>query len=128
MSRRENGVKFRHGCQRAGAADLNGDVLELRLGLFMGVFVGDGETWGLCGRTKLLPLTEIVDLDHRAIDFKWQLRFEFLQFPGSRDDFLHVFTYPPVAMRRETEFLEGFQYFGLFLEFSTLGDRVEDRL
>ena len=77
---------------------------------------------------ETLPLIEVVDFHHRAIDFKWQLRLEFLQLGGVRDDFFNVLANPPVAVYGEAEFLQSFQHLGLLLESRSLGNRVENRL
>ncbi len=105
----EDGFQLGDRRQRARATDLDRDVLQLRLCLFVRVLVGDGVARRFRGDSETFPLIEAVDLHHRAIDFEGQLRFERLQFGGARDDFFDVLTNPPVPVCRKAELLQSLE-------------------
>ena len=63
----EDRFEFGDGRERARAADLDGDALEQRLGLFGGVLVGDGPARRLGGEAGSLALREGVQFDDGAV-------------------------------------------------------------
>ena len=63
----EDGGEFGDGCENAGAADLDGDVVERGFLLLGQEFVGGGPARGARGEAELLALGAVEHLDDRAV-------------------------------------------------------------
>ncbi len=63
-----HGRQARVGDHRAGAADIDEDLQQLRVGFDGGEFVGDGPARVARHHAELLLLPAVVDLDHRAVN------------------------------------------------------------
>ncbi len=99
----EDRFKFRHGRERARAADLDGDALEQRLGLLGGVFVGDGPARRLGGEAGYFALREGVQLDDRAVGLVGELVPHLVEFVDGGDQFLRRAAVPGPFRRLEAE-------------------------
>ena len=87
----EDRFEFGHRRERAGAPDLDGDGVELRLGLFRRVFVGDGPARRLGCRARAALMLERIQLDDRAVGFVGELFADLVQFGNGGDEVVFRF-------------------------------------
>ena len=106
----EDGVEFGDGGEGSGAADLDGDGAEEGLGLFVGVFVGDGEAGGFGGGAEFGPEGEFVEFDDGAIDVVGEVVFVALEFFDAGDDVVDAGAGPPEVGDGEAGVAEGFDF------------------
>ena len=99
----EDRFEFGHGRERAGAAHLDGDAVEPRLGLLGGVFVGDGPARRLGGEAGDVALREGVQLDDRAVGLVGEVLAHLVQLPDGGDQFIRRAAVPGALRRLEAE-------------------------
>ena len=123
----ENGLKFGHGREHAGAPDLHGDGFEHRFGGRDpgNGFVDDGVAGRAAAAGNARPVGQGVDLEHDAVNLVGQLPAQVAVLVVMRhhlvrvnfQDFLDAVADPPEFLRGQAELREGFEHFGMGFEF-----------
>ena len=101
--------EVRHGSERAGAADLDADVLHHGRGLARRILEGDGPARRLCRSAELVPQARVIHFDDDAVDLvveRVALRFPFLDEP---EHLVERPAEPPVRVDLEAGFRQPFE-------------------